>query len=525
MKKKIGRNELCPCGSGRKYKKCCINKIPAIDGRFIHNLVDGAIDWILEDEYLVEEFDEMLFENEAYCMPNEMEYLIWANAFAFDHILEDGGTPFEYFLDNAEIPPDIRDEFERVKESEFGVFEVMNVYKGRGLELKDIFSETTVFVSEKMGSREIQPNMVIFCRLIPFNDTYLVITPAIRPFSGESAYMIKRHMKRFQQLWLEKKITSLDLMRVLLGGPPPEKGIDEIKKSFKRKLVSLGINSDFRGLGGRINQHADPMKAFPEIFDFNYPSNEDYLETMSLLKRLWNEHPRKEFDGRSPKEMDLNGPMEEMLKIDLIQESTRKIHPKDYPDLEAAQAAADEFSEKWLDEPQEDLGGKTPREVILLERKELGNPRTKVNINTVFTPLPDYDQNKAESLFNEAIDMFKRGAIWRAAGLYEETLEINPDNHVVWSNLGGCYAYMGEKGKAIECCKRALELEPGDEKGKQNLAYAMETDEKEMAMMGMLGVSRAMMHRFKKKRKDEEVDVWEEIREEMEKRDKKSVNE
>lgn len=26
QKKKIGRNELCPCGSGKKFKKCCINK-------------------------------------------------------------------------------------------------------------------------------------------------------------------------------------------------------------------------------------------------------------------------------------------------------------------------------------------------------------------------------------------------------------------------------------------------------------------------------------------------------------------
>jgi len=23
---KIGRNELCPCGSGKKFKKCCIRK-------------------------------------------------------------------------------------------------------------------------------------------------------------------------------------------------------------------------------------------------------------------------------------------------------------------------------------------------------------------------------------------------------------------------------------------------------------------------------------------------------------------
>jgi uncharacterized protein YecA (UPF0149 family) len=24
---KIGRNEKCPCGSGKKYKKCCIGKM------------------------------------------------------------------------------------------------------------------------------------------------------------------------------------------------------------------------------------------------------------------------------------------------------------------------------------------------------------------------------------------------------------------------------------------------------------------------------------------------------------------
>ena len=23
--RKVGRNDLCPCGSGRKYKRCCIN--------------------------------------------------------------------------------------------------------------------------------------------------------------------------------------------------------------------------------------------------------------------------------------------------------------------------------------------------------------------------------------------------------------------------------------------------------------------------------------------------------------------
>ncbi len=27
MAKKIGRNDPCPCGSGKKYKQCCLNKV------------------------------------------------------------------------------------------------------------------------------------------------------------------------------------------------------------------------------------------------------------------------------------------------------------------------------------------------------------------------------------------------------------------------------------------------------------------------------------------------------------------
>jgi preprotein translocase subunit SecA len=26
IRKRIGRNDLCPCGSGRKFKKCCLAK-------------------------------------------------------------------------------------------------------------------------------------------------------------------------------------------------------------------------------------------------------------------------------------------------------------------------------------------------------------------------------------------------------------------------------------------------------------------------------------------------------------------
>ena len=31
MKEKVGRNDPCPCGSGKKYKKCCISKVAGND--------------------------------------------------------------------------------------------------------------------------------------------------------------------------------------------------------------------------------------------------------------------------------------------------------------------------------------------------------------------------------------------------------------------------------------------------------------------------------------------------------------
>ena len=38
MSKKIGRNDKCPCGSGLKYKKCCMNKPDDPDYYNIFNL-------------------------------------------------------------------------------------------------------------------------------------------------------------------------------------------------------------------------------------------------------------------------------------------------------------------------------------------------------------------------------------------------------------------------------------------------------------------------------------------------------
>ena len=40
---KSGRNDLCPCGSGRKFKKCCDGKAAARSSRFLMIAVGAAV--------------------------------------------------------------------------------------------------------------------------------------------------------------------------------------------------------------------------------------------------------------------------------------------------------------------------------------------------------------------------------------------------------------------------------------------------------------------------------------------------
>jgi hypothetical protein len=40
---KAGRNELCPCGSGKKYKRCCATKARSSQSGTVLMVVVGAI--------------------------------------------------------------------------------------------------------------------------------------------------------------------------------------------------------------------------------------------------------------------------------------------------------------------------------------------------------------------------------------------------------------------------------------------------------------------------------------------------
>ena len=73
---KVGRNELCPCGSGKKYKKCHMNKESELeelkvglknnalenlleDEDLMYNIINGMRDFILKDEPHIKEYKKI----------------------------------------------------------------------------------------------------------------------------------------------------------------------------------------------------------------------------------------------------------------------------------------------------------------------------------------------------------------------------------------------------------------------------------------------------------------------------------
>ena len=73
MSNKIGRNEPCPCGSGDKYKKCCIDN----NSNFIPQKVSIPTEFFDSKQDFDENKDGYLrTDSNEYILPHKLEYIV-----------------------------------------------------------------------------------------------------------------------------------------------------------------------------------------------------------------------------------------------------------------------------------------------------------------------------------------------------------------------------------------------------------------------------------------------------------------
>ncbi len=173
---KAGRNDPCPCGSGRKFKKCCHDRMAAT--RFTQT--DRALALARLDRFIADELgpeDDAAFEEfwgdladragELDDDWSELSEAVVDSWFAFDRPLEGGRPAVDRFLEvHAQLPAGERAFLEMMRDTSMRLYEVVDAVPGVSLTLRDVLEGDQVTVHERLGSRSISRFEWLAARLV-----------------------------------------------------------------------------------------------------------------------------------------------------------------------------------------------------------------------------------------------------------------------------------------------------------------------------------------------------------------------
>jgi hypothetical protein len=181
---KINRNDPCPCGSGKKFKKCCLQKEIATQhpNKTYHDhcleLVESFRPKILRfmkkagyDQLIKEAFEEYWQTLEPDLDPpefNNISYLQFLEWYIHDYPIPGIGRPvIQLFLEsNPKIPAVEMQILRDWQDAYISVFQVIEVEAGKGILVEDIFSGEEIFLSDVSISKATKKWQVVTFRKI-----------------------------------------------------------------------------------------------------------------------------------------------------------------------------------------------------------------------------------------------------------------------------------------------------------------------------------------------------------------------
>ena len=158
----ISRNAPCPCGSGRKFKRCCLAASQEIQGgaRFEHEVGARIQAWAART--LAAELGTALeqFSGGETARPSDDRVMLDADVELFsawfhnDRRLSDGYTPAERYALRPELDVRERAVAERIASAHLGLHRVVELQAGEWITLEDLVSGDRATVISSNVSRE-----------------------------------------------------------------------------------------------------------------------------------------------------------------------------------------------------------------------------------------------------------------------------------------------------------------------------------------------------------------------------------
>ena len=305
-------------------------------------------------------------------------------------------TPLEVFLSKNLSNYNKHDQqiFLGFKGNIFSAFTITKVVVGFYFMAKDLTSGKEYKVRENKATYTLKEGDYIVGRILPYETDYALSNVNLT-YPKESSYILKRLWKNSSPD-IARIVTPLmiekELFQKFRGTPKEENNLESVEKKLKHFLKKyLGKKApSIKNLRKKINRITDPFPLMRELSGkFNFSSNKELIEFQQLFMDFWNLSSRDEFSGKSPEEIHEQniGPKEKELTQDLMFYVQSEVDPGDFSNQDELNKAVKGCQERWLHQPQEELDYKNPWEVILEERKRLGNPRKDYSISITITPV------------------------------------------------------------------------------------------------------------------------------------------
>ncbi len=205
---KIGRNDPCLCGSGKKYKKCCLyktsspvaslswRKMRRTEGELIHTLT-GYVDKYYGPGAVLEAWDEFTLWDEAPMDPESEPELdtVFFPWFMFNWIPDniELGEEMHYpemqvamhYLEKsgARIDSYQRQFIGEACSQPYSFFVVTGIMPGKQLTLRDLLLKRDITVHERLASTTLHKGAILYARVITMDDNSIMLgcAPTVIP--------------------------------------------------------------------------------------------------------------------------------------------------------------------------------------------------------------------------------------------------------------------------------------------------------------------------------------------------------
>jgi hypothetical protein len=407
----MGRNDPCPCGSGRKFKKCCLNKSGAIAQTYQAAERSSALAKLMRfaaqpkfkemhrvalalfwGDWLSEEPDHRL-EKVMTSEPVEIAYNSW---FAFDFDCGGGRRMLDFYLETEgnKLSSGELNYLKGLRGSHLRLYEILEVKPDQGFEVRDLWDDRRLYVRERAATRQIVAWDLVVARIglagdgetvfetLPYlfraadkDDLLKGLRKAYQAFTHEFpdegiGDFFRRMAPVFHQLWLERVVLP-PRPKLITGDGEPFIFAKVIFDLLDREAAirSLADRDDIVDQSDGSYVWLEPAGAFQRSAGaMSFEEKRVVFETTSQKRA---EEARDELSSLFGAAARFRAISYEDVEqaIKRVPQTTKATEP-DIP-IETQRRILGEYYEnhyrKWLDEPVPFLGNRTPRHAARLK--------------------------------------------------------------------------------------------------------------------------------------------------------------